>query len=89
METSNDNRLTDNVSEKVKQPVSLAKQGATDNVTIQKQPSIKIGFCEFCGAEFERTVSWKRFCKDDCRIASWERKNSKKLSLGKKATAGG
>lgn len=76
VETSNDNRLTDNVSNK---PVSLAKQAPTDNVTDKKQPSIKIGYCEFCSAEFERRVSWKRFCCDDCRIKAWEQKSGKVL----------
>jgi protein-arginine kinase activator protein McsA len=68
--------VTDNVSKK---PVSLAKQASTDNVT----DNIKIGFCEFCGSEFERRVSWKRFCCENCRIKSWEVKNKKRLSLGK------
>ncbi len=64
--------VTDNVSNK---PVSLATQGITDNV--------KKGFCEFCGSEFERRVSWKRFCCEDCRIKAWEQKSGKRVNLKK------
>ena len=88
--------ITDNVRNK---PVSLAKQGITDNVTdsvIDDKNSVKSdlttvivtdkakkGLCEFCSAEFDKKVSWKRFCCDDCRIKSWEVKHKKRLSLGK------
>lgn len=72
-----------------KKPVSLAIQGMTDNVTdnvIDAKNSVKNNlttdnvtddakkaFCEFCGSEFERRVSWKRFCCDECRKLNWEK----------------
>jgi galactose-1-phosphate uridylyltransferase len=68
--------VTDNVSNK---PVSLATQAPTDNVT----DKTKKGLCEFCSAEFDKKVSWKRFCCDDCRIKAWEQKNGKQWK-GKK-----
>jgi hypothetical protein len=76
--------VTDNV---VNKPVSLVKQGITDNVTdsvIDAKNSVtnnkaKKGMCEFCSAEFDKKVSWKRFCCDDCRIKAWELKHGKKL----------
>lgn len=73
--------VTDNV---VKQPVSLDTQGITDIVTdnviddknsvkndlttVIVTDKVKKGYCEFCNAEFDKKVSWKRFCCDDCRI---------------------
>ena len=82
-----------------KKPVSLAIQGMTDNVTdnvIDAKNSVKNNlttdnvtddakkaFCEFCGSEFERRVSWKRFCCESCRIANWESKNGKRVNLKK------
>lgn len=88
--------VTDNV---VKKPVSLATQGITDNVTdsvidakkcvkndlttVIVTDKVKKGFCEFCSAEFDKTVSWKRFCCEDCRIKAWEQKNGKRVNLKK------
>lgn len=68
--------VTDNVDKK---PVSLATQGITDNVT----DKVKKGYCEFCGSEFDKKVSWKRFCSEDCRIKAWEQKNGKRVNLKK------
>ena len=88
--------VTDNV---VKKPVSLATQGITDNVTdsvidakkcvkndlttVIVTDKVKKGFCEFCSAEFDKTVSWKRFCSESCRISAWELKSGKRVNLKK------
>ena len=89
--------VTDNV---VKKPVSLATQGITDNVTdsvidaknsdknglttVIVTDKVKKGFCEFCSAEFDKKVSWKRFCSESCRISAWELKSGKRVNLKKK-----
>jgi hypothetical protein len=92
---NDDIRLTDNVrmEEKTKEktPVSLDKQAMsnnddirlTDNVRTKGQGKQQIAFCEYepCGKEFIQSVSWKRFCCDDCRKLSWETTHGKKLNL--------
>lgn len=72
---TDDIRLTDNVRTEDKKPASLVTQAQTDNV----------GICEYepCGKEFERRVSWKRHCSDECRKLNWEAKAGKKLTLKK------
>ncbi len=88
--------VTDNV---VKKPVSLATQGITDNVTdsvidakngvkndlitVIVTDKVKKGLCEFCSAEFDKKVSWKRFCSESCRISAWEQKSGKRVNLKK------
>lgn len=91
-------RLTDNVRMEEKKPVSLAKQDTkanddnrlTDNVRTKGQGRQLIAICEYqpCGKGFIQTVSWKRFCCDDCRKLNWESIHGKKLTL-KTAAAGG
>ncbi len=74
--------ITDNVTDNVIDAKNSVKNDlTTDNVMVNVTDDKK-GFCEFCGSEFERRVSWKRFCCENCRIKSWEVKNNKRLSKG-------
>ena len=98
-EQSNDNRLTDSVLlNSEKQSTKLDTQDLqsnsnnnrlTDNVShtnTRGKNKVKMTFCEYqpCGKEFIQTVSWKRFCCDDCRVANWELTHGTKLKKGKK-----
>jgi hypothetical protein len=65
----------DNVTDSVREPKNGLKSDLTTVIVTDK--TTKRGMCEFCGADFEKKVSWKRFCCDDCRIAAWEQKNGK------------
>lgn len=78
-----DNRLTDNVG---KIAVSLEKQAIQSNDEIRLTDNVrkqKTAVCEYnkCGKEFVQTVSWKRFCCDDCRKLNWEELHGKRLNL--------
>jgi hypothetical protein len=94
---NDDIRLTDNVRMEEKKSVSLEKQDLQNNDDIRLTDNVKkgqgkqqIAVCEYepCGKEFIQTVSWKRFCCDDCRKLNWELIHGKKLNL-KTAAAGG
>jgi hypothetical protein len=68
----NDNRLTDNVVNK-------------NNALPSGTGKLKKAVCEYalCSNEFERTVSWKRFCCEICRIKAWESKHGKSFRKGR------
>ena len=72
--------VTDNVTDSVIDDKNSVKSGLTTVIVTDKS---KKGLCEFCSAEFDKKVSWKRFCCDDCRIKAWEQKNGKRLNVNK------
>ena len=76
--------ITDNVTDSVIDAKNGFKTDlTTDNVTVIVTDNVKKGYCEFCSAEFDKTVSWKRFCCESCRISAWELKSGKRVNLKK------
>ena len=45
--------------------------------------SFGIDICEHCGEKFQRKTHNQRFCKEECRIASWEKRTGKTFKKGK------
>lgn len=67
-----------------KTPVSLEKQdlqSITQSMRLTQcvTHDWKIGNCEHCNKEYEKKVTWQKFCNDDCRIANWEVTHGKKF----------
>ncbi len=77
-------KITDDTTITVTDNVIDAKNGVKIGLTaVIVTDKVKKGLCEFCSAEFDKTVSWKRFCCEDCRIKAWEQKNGKRVNLKK------
>jgi predicted amidophosphoribosyltransferase len=39
------------------------------------------GFCEFCGAEFTKTRSWRKYCSEHCAELAVKRRTSARLGI--------
>jgi hypothetical protein len=67
-----------------KTPVSLEKQDLQSDSNAMRLTQCvthdwKIGNCEHCKSEFQKRVTWQKFCSDNCRIAKWELTHGKTL----------
>lgn len=39
------------------------------------------GVCAHCGSDYERRVTWQKYCSEPCRVAAYELRTGKKLKV--------